>query len=431
MTDLHHDTDTIARLLTDRLEELLDALAPGWVQRRGAAYPRPNAARGALGSFRVELTGAKRGQWYRHSQDVGGGVLRLFAYLNSGEKGASLDRDVFDAARAFLGLPSPFGVGERVDSAEVARRRAEAEARAKARAAEHAKAAAGHRLKRQTRARDVWHAAQTAAGTIVEAWFAARGLPGVVVPRTIRFHPVLPFFVGEETVDPATGKPRRTVRELHRGPAMVALITDGVSGRFAGVHLTWLSDDGRRKAEIRDGDEALPARRMIGQARGGYVRLAPPAKHIAVGEGLESALSVQHYGELPTFAALSLNNLGAPLPPLVEAVTLCFDNDERDLVKATRLKMAAAAAHHERGLAVDTCTPTERADFNDLAMRVAARGATAAVGSGQSAVGGDAGGAGADGEPPAACGGSLAAAGMPSPLPTADCPLPISEGALP
>ena len=380
MTDLHADTDAIARLLTDRLEEMLDGLAPGWVQRRGAGYPRPNVARGSLGSFRVELVGPKRGQWYRHSQDVGGGVLKLFAYLHSGEKSLELDREVFEAARAFLGLPSPFGAGERIDPAELARRRADAEQRATARAAEHAKAAAKHRLKRQARARDVWKTAGPATGTIVESWFAARGLPGVVVPRTIRFHPALPFFVVDHTVDAVTGKPSRTARELHCGPAMVALITEGVSGAFAGVHITWLSADGRRKAEIRDGDEVLPARRMIGQAQGGYVRLSPPARHIAVGEGLESALSVQHYAGLPTFAALSLGNLDAPLPPLVEAVTLCFDNDERDLVKAMRLKMAAAAAHHERGLAVDTCTPAERADFNDLAMRLAARASVPSVG---------------------------------------------------
>jgi hypothetical protein len=384
VTDLHADTDTIARQLGDRLEEVLDVLAPGWVSRRGAAYPRPNAARGALGSFRVELVGAKRGQWYRHSQDVGGGVLKLFAYLHSGEKSTSLDRDTFEAARAFLGLPSPFSAGRTVDGAEVARRRAEAEERAKARAAEHAKAAADYRLKQGLRAKDLWAASVAAAGTPVAAWLEARGLPGVVIPPTIRFHPKAPFRV----VDVVEGK--RVTRILHAGPAMVAVVTDGGAphGGFRGVHVTWLSADGRAKAEIVDGKtgDTFPARRMIGPAQGGHVRLAPAAAALAVAEGIETALSVQHYTGWSTFAALSLGNLGAKLPATVAEVTLCFDSDERQPKKAERLKAAAAREHAARGLAVRVCAAPAGMDFNDVAMRMVARGA--AVGRGQPAVGG-------------------------------------------
>lgn len=372
MTDLHADTDLIVRLLTDRLEEVLERLAPGWVQRRGMAYPRPHAEKGSYGSFQVVLTGPKRGQWYRHSQDVGGGALRLFAYLNSGEKSADLDRDVFDAARAFLGLPSPFGAGRAVDDAEAAKRRAEAEARAKERTAEHARAAAEYRMRQSLRAKDLWTASREAAGTPVAAWLAARGLDGVAIPPSIRFHPAAPFYAGKGE------------KAIHCGPAMVAIVTDGgaVRGGFRGVHVTWLSADGRAKAEIVHAKtgEVFPARRMIGPAKGGHVRLSPAAKLLAVAEGIETALSIQHCAELPTFAALSLGNLGAKLPPVTEEVVLCFDSDERQPKKAGQAKQAAAREHAARGLAVRWCAAPAGMDFNDLAMRLAARSAVPAVG---------------------------------------------------
>lgn len=390
MTDLHADTDLIARMLTDGLEDMLDRMAPGWVLRRGAGYPRPHPEKGSLGSWRVELTGAKRGQWYRHSQDVGGGALKLFAYLHSGEQGAALDRGVFDAARAFLGLPSPFGAGEAHDAEAAAARRAAAEARAKARAAEHQKAAAEYRLRQGARAKDLWAASRPAAGTLVEAWFAARGLAGAAIPPTIRFHPAAPYFVVDVVPDDRRGaeagaepgRTRRIVREVHRGPAMVAAVQHGraTRGDLRGVHVTWLSADGRAKAAITDPEtgEVMLARKMIGPAKGGHVRLSPAADLLAIAEGIETAMSIQHFAGLPTFAALSLSNLGAPLPAAVSSVVLCFDSDERVPAKAARMKAEAMHEHAARGLMVRTCAAPAGMDFNDVAM-AAARGAAGEV----------------------------------------------------
>jgi hypothetical protein len=385
MTDLTDNTGLVRRLLEDRLEELLSDFKSGWIARKGKAWLHPDATAGnRLGSFEVDLLGAVRGRWYRHSQGVGGWVLELFAYLHSGEQTTTVTRETFDAARQWLGLPSPFGAGQAVDPEEVAKRRARSEAEAKARAAAHEKAAAEHRLytaKRQARARDIWQASGPAAGTLVATYLAARGLGGVVIPPTIRFHHALRFTVKDEATDPETGKTTRTYREVHRGPAMVAGYSDGTAARggLKGVHVTWLAADGSGKAVITDPEtgEVLNPRSMIGPSKGGHVRLSPPAAHIAVAEGIESALSLQHFGSgpdgpLPTFAALSLGNLGAPLPAVVESVLLCFDNDERDAKGAERAKRKAAAAHAARGLVVATCAPSERADFNDLAMRVAA-----------------------------------------------------------
>jgi hypothetical protein len=385
VTDLADNSALLRRLLEDRLEELLTAYKPGWIARRCKAYlhPDPTSAN-RVGSFEVDLAGAVRGRWYRHSQGVGGWVLELFAYLHSGDQSATVTRETFDAARQWLGLPSPFGAGQVVDPEEVAKRRARAEAEAKARAAAHEKAAAEHRVyvaKRQAKARDIWQSARPAAGTLVATYLAARGLAGVVIPPTIRFHPALPFFVKDETDDPVTGETKRTFCRVHCGPAMVAGYSEGTAeqGGLKGVHVTWLAADGSGKAAITDPKtgEVLNPRSMIGPSKGGHVRLAPPAKHIAVGEGIESSLSLQHFGSgpegpLPTFAALSLGNLDAPLPAIVESVLLGFDNDERDPKAAARAKRKAAEAHAARGLLVACCAPTERADFNDLAMRVVA-----------------------------------------------------------
>jgi len=367
MTDLGDNTQLVKRMLEDRLEEYLSDSKPGWIARKGKAYLHPDGERGKVGSFEVDMLHPYRGRWYRHSQAVGGWIMELFAYIESGEQSLAVTRATFDAARQWLGLPSPFGAGVEVDEEERAARRTKAEAEARERAAAYNAAAAQQRLQRKGRARDIWQSARNRPLGLVRAWLEERGLPGVAIPATIRCHPELPFW--------GTGG-----RRLHTGPAMVALITDGATARFGGVHITWLSADGRGKAEIRDGDEVLPARRMIGTARGGFVRLSPPGPHLAVGEGLESALSIQHWAGLPTFAALSLGNLGAALPPAVRSVTLCFDNDERNAKAAERLKRAAATAHASRGLVVDTCAPTGREDFNDMAMRMAAARGGAAGG---------------------------------------------------
>ena len=77
-------------------------------------------------------------------------------------------------------------------------------------------------------ARRIWGEAVPPAGTLVEAYLRGRGL-ALPVGAPLRFHPACP-------------------RGAERWPAMLALMTDPVTGEPCGVHRTFLTRDGGGKA---------------------------------------------------------------------------------------------------------------------------------------------------------------------------------------
>ncbi len=188
----------------------------------------------------------------------------------------------------------------------------------------------------------VWREAGQARGTIAENWFRGRGIDPAASGAldVIRFHPRCPAGLWRTWEDPGA------VRRM--APALVTpfLRIEGPRGerslRMTGVHLTFLSGDGREKAYFepwRGGDGKLhdPARRVFwGNAKGGAVFMpARPlpmgsavgealialaddhaAGRLAVGEGLESTLSllVRVPDARMACATLSLDNMqGHPL----------------------------------------------------------------------------------------------------------------------
>lgn len=188
----------------------------------------------------------------------------------------------------------------------------------------------------------VWPQAGQARGTIAENWFRGRGIDPDASGAldVIRFHPRCPAQLWRTWEGP--GDVRRTA------PALVTpfLKIEGPRGerslRMTGVHLTFLSGDGREKAyfapwQDRSGKMVHPPQRVFwGNAKGGAVFLparALPAGavvgeallaladdhsagRLAVGEGLESTLSL--LARVPdarmACATLSLDNMqGHPL----------------------------------------------------------------------------------------------------------------------
>src|SRR5262249_24876635 len=108
-----------------------------------------------------------------------------------------------------------------------------------------------------------------------------------------------------------------------RWPALCAGIQD-VNGKFVGVAITALCADGSEKAPF-DGDE----RRIFGPYRGGVVRLSSEldTQH-AIGEGIETMLSVLQGTQIPSWAALTATNLAhVQLPDSVGEVIVCTDSD--------------------------------------------------------------------------------------------------------
>jgi hypothetical protein len=190
-----------------------------------------------------------------------------------------------------------------------------------------------------------WLKSKPARGTVVETYLHSRGI-NIPIPPSIRFLPSL----------------------LHRDygwpfPALVAGIQDG-DGGFAAVSLTWLAADGSGKAPVGQGDE----RRILGPYRGGAVRLTNQADtRIAIGEGIETMLSVQQATGLPCWAALSANNLAnIRVPASIREIYLAPDNDATGVQAAQRAALRLMAEGHEVRIARPFGAG---ADFNDLLMR--------------------------------------------------------------
>lgn len=178
-----------------------------------------------------------------------------------------------------------------------------------------------------TAARWVFRTSGPARGEIVERWLEARGcdpgfapLPGFPAIDQLRFHPRCPVGVWKVGAQPEDA--------WLTAPAMVAPIRDA-DGANWGVHLTFLSADGRSKAALPpvQGRER-PSRKIFGKVARNAVFLTPPEAMCAsfepgtnsqpcretplvVGEGLETSWSFAQALGRPcrAVAALSLENL--------------------------------------------------------------------------------------------------------------------------
>lgn len=251
-------------------------------------------------------------------------------------------------------------------------------------------------------ARVLWRTARPGLGTLIEATLEARGIDldalvavcGARVPPTLRFLPALPYW--------------NDGRCLGRWPAMLAPIQDG-RGRVIGVHRTYLDPRGGPKAEILDDEtgELCPRKKVLGEAWGGCIRLAPAGARLGLAEGIENALAVMcstPEGEvLPAWTGVSLGNVAGPgkgfgrphptkrhihgpqarkpvlvptdrpdlardglrFPPVVRSLVLLEDADgDRAIGRA--LWTRAWRRYTAMGLHVTRATPPEGMDFCDM-----------------------------------------------------------------
>lgn len=145
-------------------------------------------------------------------------------------------------------------------------------------------------------ARRIFAMAQPIAGTIAKTYLRNRGITAFNETSALRFHPRCYY-------RPAENGPT----EVH--PAMIASVTD-LAGRQTGAHRTWLTPDGSGKAAVY-----LP-RKAMGKLLGSGVRFGKADDVLAVGEGIETVLSVRTVlSRLPSLAALAAGHLGAILFP--------------------------------------------------------------------------------------------------------------------
>ncbi len=192
--------------------------------------------------------------------------------------------------------------------------------------------------------RELWDACRGLAGTVGEAYLRARGCAIPPPDGDLRYHPALKH--------PPSG---------YTGPALVALVTDARTRAPISLHRTWITGSGA-KAGVE------PPRMLLGGHRkqGGLIRLWPDEAvgyGLAIGEGIESVLSVAH-AYTPAWSLIDASNL-AEFAVLdgIETLVIAADHDPAGLQAALKCADRWAAA----GVETLVIAPeAERADWNDL-----------------------------------------------------------------
>lgn len=224
--------------------------------------------------------------------------------------------DLLDLIRLNCGLPT---LGRALDEARSFLSLAQPRSRPEPRQARQREPA---RRNSPEAARRLFARAGSIAGTLAETYLLTRGVTAPLDDLwSLRFHPAC-FY--RETDDD----------EPQRWPALLAAITD-VEGTITAVHRIWLDRDGRGKAPVGD------PRRSLGRQLGGGVRLGLIGDVLAVGEGIETMLSLRSaLPRLPMLAGLSANHLAAlELPDGLKRLYVARDNDPEGRRAETRLRM--------------------------------------------------------------------------------------------
>ena len=181
-------------------------------------------------------------------------------------------------------------------------------------------------------------------GTLGARYLRARGIAALPDPASVRFHPRCYRRPDPEDAD----------RRMD-WPALIVAVTD-LDGRITGVQRTWLDPSSMGKAPV-----ASP-RRELGDAHGNGVRIGRAADVLAVGEGLETMLSLrQIVPTMPLVAAGSASHLTALiLPATVRRLYIVMDRDAAGERATARLITRASGA----GTEAIRLTPLY-ADLND------------------------------------------------------------------
>ncbi len=193
--------------------------------------------------------------------------------------------------------------------------------------------------KKAEQAERVWNDSVKIEGTPAETYLRGRAIT-CPLPPTLRFHPAC--------WHTPTAK---------RYPAMVARI-DGIDS-FA-IHRTYLLPDGTGKIDHEQD------KMRLAPGRGGAVRLSGGHLHLAVAEGIETALSLS-CGLLrepaSVWATLSTSGMaGLILPRRASRLTIAPDGDTAGRKATFDLAERATAL----GLKVDLLTPPDGRDWNDV-----------------------------------------------------------------
>lgn len=176
-------------------------------------------------------------------------------------------------------------------------------------------------------ARRLFLSSRPVMGTLAQTYLISRGILCELPPSALRFHASCYCRLSEH-------------HPPESWPALIAAVTDA-HGAITGVQRTWLSRDGLAKAPFAD------PRRSLGRLLGNGVRIGSAAEVLAVGEGIETTLTLRAaLPELPVIAALSASHLAAlHFTPGLKRLYVAVDRDRDGRAAASRLINRACEAN--------------------------------------------------------------------------------------
>jgi hypothetical protein len=322
----------------------------------------------------------------------GGDVIAMVEHLDSCE--------FLAACETLTGRPPP-GRDQAETDEERSAREARLAARAEQRRIEEADARAREDRERQETQESVerlWQTAKPITGTPAATYLEARGLtPPARLTQDLRFVPDLGY---HGFANAAADRPS----PLGSYPAMLAAIR-AVDGTIIGLHRTYLDPSKPRKLTPPGDRKRNKAKKVMGDAKGGIVRLGDVGETLAIGEGIETVLSWYVLGlvdfDVSLATSVSLGNLsggaagsvphpkmkrpdGSPLPipngvpdfdkpgvilpAQVRRVILIGDGDSDAETTRARL-LVAAKRFHQQGREVSVSMAPDGSDFNDCLLR--------------------------------------------------------------
>ncbi len=323
---MRDDSDEIHRRLEQNLEDILNHFYPGWVsiQRGGhsvALLTPKRKGKHLTSSFTMHLGGQRRGQWFRFSQDVGGGTLALMYYAERGNVPSSKNdwAEAFRIAKEFLGMPTQSTELSEEEKKERDERREKEKRDREERNRQREQERIAAQAERIMTAIEVWNSSIPLAGSHAEQYLISRGIYPVSEwpwdPHdTLRFHPSL-----EHELD----------RRAGRMPAFVCLVRDP----FGNPTAVWQEYLDRKKPMKADIEMNKLGR---GPLNGGAIRIGGEAPRIGVGEGSLTCIGLwelEGYRK-PIWATTSTSGLiGFEVPMSVDHVSIYQDGDKGQVNK--------------------------------------------------------------------------------------------------
>jgi len=309
---MHERTREIVRALSERAEEACRRyLSNG---RRVGNYWIVGDCRNTKGrSMYVRLKPTARsaaGRWTDSATAEYGDILDIIA----ASIGAASHADAIIEAKKFLGSAASLSLAD-------------------CRSRDRRPACAAERAAR------LFEWGRPVGGTLAERYLRNRGIAPHIAGSAIRFNPTC-----YRTLDAST---------RDASPATLAAVRDN-DGRITGVMRTYL-----RRC---DGDVRVIMRKAMGDLAGNGVRFGPNAAIMAVGEGVETVLSLRMaMPGMSMVAALSAAHVAAFNPPTnLHRLYVAIDRDAAGRSAAMRLRYRLEPLH----IVVIDLTP-ERKDFND------------------------------------------------------------------